>query len=38
MKETGKALPSIYRETSGGGIAEAYRQRKLDYQTLATET
>lgn len=30
MKETGKALPSIYRETSGGGIAEAYRQRKLD--------
>ena len=30
MKETGKALPSIYRETSGGGIAEAYRQRKQD--------
>lgn len=30
MKETGKALPSIYRETSGGGIAEAYRQRKQE--------
>ena len=30
MKETGKALPSLYRETSGGGIAEAYRQRKHD--------
>ncbi len=28
MKETGKALPSLYRETSGGGIARAYRQRK----------
>lgn len=27
MKETGQALPSIYRETSGAGIAEAYRQR-----------
>jgi L-serine dehydratase len=30
MKETGKALPSIYRETSAGGLAEAYRQRKQD--------
>ncbi len=28
MKETGHALPSLYRETSGGGIAQAYRQRK----------
>jgi L-serine dehydratase len=28
MKETGKALPSLYRETAGGGIAEAYRQRE----------
>lgn len=27
MKETGQALPSLYRETSGGGIAQAYRQR-----------
>lgn len=27
MKETGYALPSLYRETSGGGIAEIYRQR-----------
>lgn len=27
MKETGHALPSIYRETSEGGIAEAYRRR-----------
>ena len=27
MKKTGQALPSLYRETSGGGIAEAYRQR-----------
>ena len=28
MKKTGQALPSLYRETSGGGIAEAYRQRR----------
>jgi len=28
MKETGQALPSLYRETAGGGIAQAYRQRK----------
>ena len=28
MKETGQALPPLYRETSGGGMAEAYRQRK----------
>ncbi len=28
MNETGHALPSIYRETSAGGIAEVYRQRK----------
>jgi L-serine dehydratase len=28
MKETGQALPALYRETSGGGIAQAYRQRK----------
>jgi L-serine dehydratase len=27
MKETGQALPSLYRETAGGGIAQAYRQR-----------
>lgn len=27
MKETGQALPPLYRETSGGGMAEAYRQR-----------
>ncbi len=27
MKETGQALPSLYRETAGGGIAEVYRQR-----------
>ncbi len=27
MKETGHALPSLYRETSTGGIAQAYRQR-----------
>ncbi|RLB78120.1 MAG: serine dehydratase, partial [Deltaproteobacteria bacterium] len=30
MNETGQALPSIYRETSAGGMAQAYRQRKLD--------
>jgi len=30
MKETGHALPSLYRETSAGGIAQAYRQRKVD--------
>jgi len=28
MKETGQALPSLYRETSGGGIAQAYRDRQ----------
>jgi len=28
MKETGQALPSLYRETAGGGIAQAYRRRK----------
>jgi len=28
MKETGQALPSLYRETAGGGIARAYRRRK----------
>jgi len=28
MKETGQALPSLYRETAGGGIAQAYRARK----------
>jgi L-serine dehydratase len=27
MKETGHALPSLYRETSAGGLAQAYRQR-----------
>ena len=27
MNETGQALPSLYRETSVGGIAQAYRQR-----------
>jgi L-serine dehydratase len=27
MKETGQALPSLYRETAGGGIAQAYRER-----------
>ncbi len=28
MKETGQALPSLYRETAAGGIAEAFRKRK----------
>jgi L-serine dehydratase len=28
MRETGHALPSLYRETSGGGLAAAYRRRK----------
>ncbi len=28
MKETGQALPSLYRETSNAGIAKAYQQRK----------
>lgn len=28
MKETGQALPPLYRETSGAGIAKAYRQRQ----------
>lgn len=30
MKETGQALPSLYRETAAGGIAEAFRKRKKD--------
>ncbi|HEY3312253.1 MAG TPA: L-serine ammonia-lyase [Anaerolineales bacterium] len=28
MRETGRALPSLYRETSNGGLAAAYRRRK----------
>jgi len=28
MKETGQALPHLYRETSAGGLARAYRRRK----------
>lgn len=28
MKETGHALPPLYRETAEGGIARVYRQRK----------
>jgi len=28
MKETGQALPSLYRETSGAGIATAYEEQK----------
>jgi L-serine dehydratase len=28
MRETGHALPSLYRETSAGGLATAYRRRK----------
>lgn len=28
MNKTGQALPSLYRETSAGGIAAAYRQRE----------
>jgi L-serine dehydratase len=28
MKETGQALPSLYRETSSAGIAKAYQQRQ----------
>ncbi|WP_415718243.1 L-serine ammonia-lyase [Maridesulfovibrio sp.] len=27
MKETGHDLPSLYRETSGGGLAKAYNER-----------
>jgi len=29
MKETGQALPPLYRETSRAGIAKAYQQRKI---------
>ncbi|MBI5294099.1 MAG: L-serine ammonia-lyase [Chloroflexi bacterium] len=39
MRETGHALPSLYRETSGGGLAAAYqrrRNRKLAAANLAT--
>ncbi len=28
MKETGQAMPPLYRETAGGGIAEAFRKRQ----------
>ena len=28
MKETGQALPSLYRETSAGGLAKVYRNEK----------
>jgi hypothetical protein len=28
MKETGQALPSLYRETSSAGIARAYLRRQ----------
>ena len=28
MKETGQALPSLYRETAGAGIAKAYQDRQ----------
>ena len=28
MKETGQALPAIYRETSGGGLAKVYRGKE----------
>ena len=27
MRETGYALPSLYRETSEGGLAKAFRER-----------
>jgi L-serine dehydratase len=27
MKETGHDLPSLYRETSGGGLAKVYNDR-----------
>jgi len=30
MNETGKALPSLYRETAAGGIAQAYRLRNTN--------
>ena len=30
MNETGQALPSLYRETSAGGIAHVYRQRQVN--------
>lgn len=28
MQETGQALPSLYRETSGAGLAKAYQERQ----------
>jgi L-serine dehydratase len=28
MRETGHALPSLYRETSEGGLAAAYQRRR----------
>jgi len=31
MNETGHALPSLYRETSTGGIAQMYRLRQVDH-------
>ncbi|MBN2410447.1 L-serine ammonia-lyase [candidate division KSB1 bacterium] len=29
MKETGHALPSLYRETASGGLAQAYRNKQI---------
>ncbi len=33
MKETGQALPSLYRETSGGGLARWYKEPLADIPT-----
>ncbi|MCX7707192.1 MAG: L-serine ammonia-lyase, iron-sulfur-dependent, subunit alpha, partial [Anaerolineae bacterium] len=36
MWETGHNLPSLYRETASGGLAEAYRRRQEAKRTAAT--
>jgi L-serine dehydratase len=36
MKETGQALPSLYRETSAGGLAKAYRGKGSNRKAKGT--
>jgi hypothetical protein len=37
MRETGHALPSLYRETSEGGLAAAYQRRRSKKTTEANQ-
>ena len=38
MRETGHALPSLYRETSEGGLAAAYQRRRRKQNTASLST